>query len=354
MKTKDNITMFTNLKTSENGRILEFDINGLETSIVNGLRRTVLNDILNIGFGYEPEKTIKINKNTTALHDEFLAHRISLLPVMLKEWIETPAKCELDDYVFRLIVDQKSQESKNGHVTTDDFRLFRIVEGKEEEIVQNCFPHEFTYKSPILITRFPHRDSVDQQLDIECKLTKGTHAKHACFSPTVICVSYENEDSSKSENVNSFMVESMGIWQPSMLIKKGFENLLWKCNHIIGVLQGGEGNKYDGNYMAIDYVLTNQSHTMGNMIQEWIYNHEFGNSTDGNELSHISYHEPHPLENSIIIRMVLKEDITDFQEYKETATRILINYIHSLKEHIDMCSQTWNNLKHPQKITLLE
>ena len=73
MKTKDTITMFTNLKTSENGRILEFDINGLETSIVNGLRRTVLNDILNIGFGYEPEKTIKINKNTTGLHDEFLA-----------------------------------------------------------------------------------------------------------------------------------------------------------------------------------------------------------------------------------------------------------------------------------------
>jgi len=32
----------------------------------------------------------------------------------------------------------------------------------------------------------------------------------------------------------------------------------------------------------------------------------------------------------------------------------LINYVHSLKEHIDMCSQTWNNLKHPQKITLLE
>ena len=99
------------------------------------------------------------------------------------------------------------------------------------------------------------------------------------------------------------MVESMGIWQPSMLIKKGFENLLWKCNHIIGVLLGGEGNKYDGNYMAIDYVLTNQSHTMGNMIQEWIYNHEFGNSTDGNELSHISY-------RTLFTAWVLKEPST--------------------------------------------
>ncbi len=47
--------------------------------------------------------------------------------------------------------------------------------------------------------------------------------------------------------------------------------------------------------MAIDYNLKNESHTMGNMIQEWIYKSEFGENGNGKKISHVSYHEPHPL-----------------------------------------------------------
>ena len=351
MKTKQR--MYQNLKTSENGRVLEFDIKNLDTSVVNGLRRTILNDILNIGFGYEPEKTITINKNNTGFHDELLAHRISLIPVMIEKWIDTPGATELENYIFRLKVNQKSQESKQGYVTTNDFKVFEIVDGKENQIDNNCFPLEFKYKSPILITRFPHRDSIEQELDIECKLTKGTHAKHACFSPTVTCVAYENEESVKTHH---FMVESMGIWLPSKLVEQGFENLLRKNQHIMGVIRNGEGSKYDGNYMAIDYTLKNESHTMGNMIQEWIYKSEFGENGNGKKLTHVSYHEPHPLENSIIIRLVLKEGkkpIIDFEEYKEKATTILLNYLLSLNEHLQICSDTWKELEHPKRKTLL-
>ncbi len=351
MKTK--LRMYQNLKTSNNGRVLEFDINNLDTSVVNGLRRTILNDILNIGFGYEPEKTITINKNTTGLHDELLAHRISLIPVMIEKWIDEPAATELENYIFRLKVNQKSQESKQGYVTTNDFKVFEIVDGKENQIDNNCFPLEFKYKSPILITRFPHRDSIEQELDVECKLTKGTHAKHACFSPTVTCVAYENEEKEKSHH---FMVESMGIWLPSKLVEQGFENLLRKTKNIIGVVRNGEGSKYDGNYMAIDYNLKNESHTMGNMIQEWIYKSEFGENGNGKKISHVSYHEPHPLENSIIIRLVLKEGkkpITDFEEYKEKTTTILLNYLLTLNEHLQNCSNIWKELEHPKRKTLL-
>tara|TARA_B100000902_G_scaffold400018_2_gene474615 strand:+ start:5621 stop:6679 length:1059 start_codon:yes stop_codon:yes gene_type:complete len=351
MKTK--LRMYQNLKTSNNGRVLEFDINNLDTSVVNGLRRTILNDVLNIGFGYEPEKTITINKNTTGLHDELLAHRISLIPVMIEKWIDEPAATELENYIFRLKVNQKSQESKQGYVTTNDFKVFEIVDGKENQIDNNCFPLEFKYKSPILITRFPHRDSIEQELDVECKLTKGTHAKHACFSPTVTCVAYENEEKEKSHH---FMVESMGIWLPSKLVEQGFENLLRKTKNIIGVVRNGEGSKYDGNYMAIDYNLKNESHTMGNMIQEWIYKSEFGENGNGKKISHVSYHEPHPLENSIIIRLVLKEGkkpITDFEEYKEKTTTILLNYLLTLNEHLQNCSNIWKELEHPKRKTLL-
>ena len=99
MKTKQT-KMFTNLTTSTNGRVLKFDVHGLDTSIVNGLRRTIINDIVNISFGYEPQNSITIHENTTALHDEFLAHRISLIPVTIDTWMATPGTCDIDSYVF--------------------------------------------------------------------------------------------------------------------------------------------------------------------------------------------------------------------------------------------------------------
>ena len=51
--------MFTNLETSENGKTLQFKINDLSTSVVNGLRRTILNDILNIGLAMSLKKQSK-------------------------------------------------------------------------------------------------------------------------------------------------------------------------------------------------------------------------------------------------------------------------------------------------------
>ena len=61
-KSKDYSTMYSNIEESNSGKSLSFDINGLNASIVNGLRRTILNDIVDLGFRYESgEKSIKVN-----------------------------------------------------------------------------------------------------------------------------------------------------------------------------------------------------------------------------------------------------------------------------------------------------
>ena len=55
---------------------------------------------------------------------------------------------------------------------------------------------------------------------------------------------------------------------------------------------------------------------------------DFKDDSKGINLSHISYHEPHPLENLIILRLVLKDsDKTDFESYKTEASRLLIQYL---------------------------
>ena len=57
---------------------------GLHKSIINGIRRTLLSTIPSIAFRTQiDDSDIIINENTTSLHNEFLIHRISLIPLIL-------------------------------------------------------------------------------------------------------------------------------------------------------------------------------------------------------------------------------------------------------------------------------
>ena len=55
-----------------------FILHDVPVSLSNSLRRTLESRIPNIGIY---EKDVKVIENTTALHDEFMAHRTSLIPI---------------------------------------------------------------------------------------------------------------------------------------------------------------------------------------------------------------------------------------------------------------------------------
>lgn len=329
---------FKNITKSDDGNLLEFDMIGVDISMANALRRTVLGDIVNMSFNYEPNKTITINKNTTALHDEFISHRIGLIPVLIPGWIENRSSIELNDYEFRLNVTAESQRKKGGVVTTDDFKLFKLnpvdemMDEISDEMCKECFLTE-----PILITRFPKRDAVGQSLNLSAKLTTGTQSTNAGFSPVTICSMYNNSDDSKH-----FKVESVGLWKPQTFISEGINNLIYKCDTVIRDVKNEQKCiAYEGKYLGIDFVISEESHTMGNMIQEWIYNQEFP-QTETSKITHISYHEPHPLENKIVFRLCLRNyQENDFVSYKQDAQNYFIDKINQLKEHLSEWNKTW-------------
>jgi len=83
MTSKDFIPKYSNKKIDKN--TLTFTLSGdekygLDKSITNGIRRTLLTDIQSVAF--DPDN-IKIEKNTGSLHNEFLKHRISLIPLYI-------------------------------------------------------------------------------------------------------------------------------------------------------------------------------------------------------------------------------------------------------------------------------
>ena len=110
---------------------LNFVINGsneygLDKSIVNSLRRTLLSEIPCIAFRVEEgsKKDIIMELNNTSLHNEFLMHRLSMIPLYLDP--ETYEK----QYLFYLNVKHESAHPFK-FVTTDDIKIFPLKNGVE-------------------------------------------------------------------------------------------------------------------------------------------------------------------------------------------------------------------------------
>jgi len=300
---------------------LEFDIKDKKTSVVNAIRRTCLNDIENIGF---ESKNCIVKKNTTNLNDEFLTHRISLVPVLLSDYLNN--KIDISKYKFILNVSYESQKKHKGHVTTNDFKLVKI-----EDNVENVMSTDKVFvkdPDPVLITRFPTvTDKSDKpELHIECTLSKGTPEKNALFSPVSIVTAFAS-----SKTTHHFKIESLGLRDPREIVEQSMKNIILKLNSINQKLN--LGTKYDGNFDAVDFPLHNYDHTIGNMLQEFIYNREF-ESEEKTKLTHISYHQTHPLERKIILRVALAEKKTDFDDYKGTAIAVINKHIESLVKEI--------------------
>jgi DNA-directed RNA polymerase II subunit RPB3 len=77
--------MFKNYSYEPKSLKNSFDIFNMDLSIANGIRRVILTEIPTVGFYGEDEPTIEIIKNTGPLHNEFMKHRIGLIPISVSE-----------------------------------------------------------------------------------------------------------------------------------------------------------------------------------------------------------------------------------------------------------------------------
>lgn len=63
---------------SDNDEELVFDMVGVDAPIANALRRILLSEVPSVAL-----ETIFINKNTSIIQDEVLAHRLGLIPLRI-------------------------------------------------------------------------------------------------------------------------------------------------------------------------------------------------------------------------------------------------------------------------------
>ena len=166
---------------------LYFELNGsdeygLDKSIVNSLRRILLSEVPCVGFRVEEgaKQDLIMEVNNTSLHNEFLSHRLSMIPLYMN-----PEEYE-NQYLFYLNVKHDSPHPFR-FVTTDDIQIFPLKGDTElsetisldnydlskpvsKQIHKDIF-RPFTFRGkeyPILITELKSTGSDDSFQELVC------------------------------------------------------------------------------------------------------------------------------------------------------------------------------------------
>jgi DNA-directed RNA polymerase subunit L len=117
---------------------LEFTLSGVNVSIANALRRIILSEIPIVVFRVSPNDKNKCNiiANTCGLNNEIVKHRLSCIPIHIKDVEEFPLK----NYILELHVQNNTDTTI--YVTTKDFVIKDLVSGKPlpENKIREIFP----------------------------------------------------------------------------------------------------------------------------------------------------------------------------------------------------------------------
>ena len=191
---------------------------------------------------------------------------------------------------------------------------------------------------------------------------KDIAQKHACFSPVSLCT-YENlvddeaaraalnviltkapnaDEAASLErrfnaiereryfvtneygepNVFRFSIESECNLSPEYIAMKAMSVL--KAS-VIDLSMFIESCSIDqrGNMYALR--LDGYDHTIGNFVQTLIYNMHIRGSSDA-DLEYIGYYVPHPLENTMVMKLMMKESV-DVRKFMAKALADIVTYL---------------------------
>lgn len=358
--------MFQSLKNIRSNKI-EFTIRDVDLSIVNSVRRIILSEIPLVAFAFDPYNTeinnINITKNIGVLHNEFIAHRISLIPIYLTE-------NEVNDfdpgmYVFKL--HKKNNTSSVLNVTSNDFEVYK---NNVKVPSHHLFPKNDITNDYILITKLkPNLYNIDKgdELEVECTASKDIAKTHSRWMAVSQCSFYnaiDNENAEKAlkeklHNVTDpktieiirnkfntldiyrhfkknrydepneflFTIESECKFRPSYLFFKGLKVLIEKLNIFSGNLDKYKISMLGNDLFQVE--VTEENHTLLNVLQALIYNKQF-RGTSGPQISYIGIMQPHPLDQIMYLKMKFIEKKTN-EDLKTFLKEMVVSIIEDIR-----------------------
>lgn len=339
--------MNIDIKEDSPSNVLKFDIHGVKMSLVNALRRIMISEVNTVAFETSnfQESSVKIIENTSQFHNEFLLHRIGLIPINIPD----TANFSESDYTFSLDVENKTNRVL--YVTSGDIKVMNNTTGKEEP-TEKFFPKDPISNDNIIIVRLqPNPSGNSERLNFTGSARVGNGGIDARYSPTAVCFyiniidqelansAFETFKQNADPSLNAeqvkrkfiineserhfsvdaegepdkfaFTVESIGVIPPQEILGRAIDILVEKLDKFQSELDKKESVYLDieetpTSMDAYDITVDNESHTLGFVIQE-----HANKIIDDNELLYVGYMNPHPLKKNIKIRVALTNNNVD-------------------------------------------
>lgn len=297
---------------SEEGDVYKFTLSGLNVSLANSIRRTILSEIpINVILTETyTENKCNILVNTTRLHNEILKHRLSCIPIHITELELLP-----DKYVLE--VDMKNDTDRMIYVTTEHFKIRNKTNDNylTENEMRKIFPPNAKTNAFIEFARLRPKigDGIPgEQLKLVAEFSISNAKNNSMFNVVSKC-SYGNtvdlakidemweqyEDKMRSENNTKeeiefqkknfylldaqryfiadsfdFVLQTLGIYTNKELVQKACVILQNKFVELVSAI--------DNDILPInisettmehcyDIVLENEDYTVGKVLEYLLY-----------------------------------------------------------------------------------
>jgi len=258
---------------------IKFELSNTDLAFANSLRRVIIGEVATVAVEF-----VDIEINTTVLADEFIAHRMGLIPL---------DSSDVDQMVF-------ARDCTNCDSTCEKCAIFLTLHAKcnSDEITKVyardlVVGHERvtqTVGNPVIVDPEGQGPLIcklrkGQEIKLTCIAKKGISKEHAKWSPTA-AVGFEYDPHNKLHHIDLwyeqdaekewpkseyaqwedppaegepfdydavpsrfyFEVEGVGSMAPNMIVQAGITELQNKLAKLLQGLQGNDGanNEYDG------------------------------------------------------------------------------------------------------------
>lgn len=326
---------------------LKFTLSGVNVSIANAIRRIILSDIPLVVFRVSPNDKNKCNiiSNTCGLNNEIVKHRLSCIPIHIKDIEEFPLK----NYIMELNVQNNTDTSMV--VTTKDFVIKDLVTGKPLPVdkMREIFPANDVTGDHIDFVRLKAKPAEEIQgkvIHLTCEFDIGTAKEDGAFNAVSTC-SYgntineplqeeklqqlkqkwkdegKNESEIEFESVNwkllegkrifkpdsfDFIVQSIGIYTNPELLVLACKIMNDKLENLNTVIQEDRLEvKVSENTLrnCYDVILEGEDYTLGKVIEYFLLSKYYEQSI----LTFCGFKMLHPHDSYSIIRVAYREPV---------------------------------------------
>lgn len=186
-------------KISHDGELYKFTLSGINVSLANAIRRTIISDIPILAFDAENKEHCTIEKNTGRLHNEILKHRLCCIPIHMNELDVLPGN-------YRMELDVINESDNLIYVTSEDFKIKNKATGNylTTDETRKIFPSSIKTNMFIDFARLRPKIGPTipgEHIKLSCEFTVKTAKESSTYNVVSKCAYGNTVDAIKAKSV---------------------------------------------------------------------------------------------------------------------------------------------------------